>query len=158
MSKAFDTVNIHKLIDKLIHTNVLNNISKFIANYIKGRKAFWDTTSTQHKEAFFHPYSSTYKHQTYLLLPNNLILNLDKTTCILFTLDPAEHEIQCVPMLEYVSTIWSLIASATNFTKLQNIALTHCSWLHFVTNIQRLHDKTNILQLHIHIILHASQI
>ena len=35
MSKAFDTVNIHKLIHKLTLTNI-SNIIKFIANYIKG--------------------------------------------------------------------------------------------------------------------------
>ena len=36
MSKAFDTVNINKL----IHTNISNIIVKFIANYIKGRKVY----------------------------------------------------------------------------------------------------------------------
>ena len=36
MSKAFDTVNIHKLIHKLTLTNTPNIIIKFIANYIKG--------------------------------------------------------------------------------------------------------------------------
>ena len=49
MSKVFDTVDIHKLIDKLIHTNILNTII-FIANYIKGYKAYStirNTTSTQ---------------------------------------------------------------------------------------------------------------
>ena len=35
MSKAFDTVNIHKIIHKLTLTNIPNIIIKFIANYIK---------------------------------------------------------------------------------------------------------------------------
>ena len=39
MSKAFDTINIHTLIRKLLQTNILGTISKLIANYIKGRKA-----------------------------------------------------------------------------------------------------------------------
>ena len=40
MSKEFDTVNIHKLINKLMHTIIPNTITKCIANYIKGRKAY----------------------------------------------------------------------------------------------------------------------
>src|SRR4029077_7787328 len=38
LSKAFDTVNIHLLINKLHKTKVPNVLIKFIANYIKGRK------------------------------------------------------------------------------------------------------------------------
>ena len=40
MSKAFDTINIHTLIRKLLQTNIPGTIIKFIANYIKGRKAY----------------------------------------------------------------------------------------------------------------------
>ena len=40
MSKAFDTINIHTLIRKLLQTNIPATIIKFIANYIKGRKAY----------------------------------------------------------------------------------------------------------------------
>ena len=40
MSKAFDTINIHTLIRKLLHTKIPGTIIKFIANYIKGRKAY----------------------------------------------------------------------------------------------------------------------
>jgi reverse transcriptase-like protein/retrotransposon-encoded endonuclease len=40
MSKAFDTVNVHKLINKIHNTNIPQNIQKFIANYLKGRKAY----------------------------------------------------------------------------------------------------------------------
>ena len=40
MSKAFDTINIHALFRKLLQTNIPGRIIKFIANYIKGRKAY----------------------------------------------------------------------------------------------------------------------
>ena len=40
MSKAFDTINIHTLIRKLLQANIPGTIIKFIANYIKGRKAY----------------------------------------------------------------------------------------------------------------------
>ena len=40
MSKAFDTIYIHTLIRKLLQTNIPGTIIKFIANYIKGRKAY----------------------------------------------------------------------------------------------------------------------
>ena len=46
MSKAFNTVNIHILIRKLLQTNIPSTIIKFIANYIKGRKAY--TTYRNH--------------------------------------------------------------------------------------------------------------
>jgi len=39
MSKAFDTVDHTILIDKLLKTNLSPTIKKFIANYIRGRKA-----------------------------------------------------------------------------------------------------------------------
>ena len=50
MSKVFDTVNIHTLTNKLHQTNFSHTIIKYIANYIKGRKAyttFRNKTSTQ---------------------------------------------------------------------------------------------------------------
>ena len=40
MSKAFDTINIHTPIRKLLQTNIPGTIIKFIAIYIKGRKAY----------------------------------------------------------------------------------------------------------------------
>jgi hypothetical protein len=40
MSKAFDTVNLHTLIKKLLTTSIPPTFIKFISNYIKGRKAF----------------------------------------------------------------------------------------------------------------------
>ena len=46
MSKAFDIINIHTLIRKLLQTNIPGTIIKFIANYIKGHKAY--TTYRNH--------------------------------------------------------------------------------------------------------------
>ena len=46
MSKAFDTINIHTLIRKLLQTNIPGTIIKLIANYIKERKAY--TTYRNH--------------------------------------------------------------------------------------------------------------
>ena len=46
MSKAFDTINIHTLIRKLLQTNIPGTIIKLITNYIKGRKAY--TTFRNH--------------------------------------------------------------------------------------------------------------
>ena len=40
VSKVFDTINIHTLIRKLLQTNIPDTMIKFIANYIKGRKAY----------------------------------------------------------------------------------------------------------------------
>ena len=47
MSKTFDTVNIHTLIGKLLQTTTPGTILKFVANYIKGRKAY--TSFRNHK-------------------------------------------------------------------------------------------------------------
>ena len=52
MSKAFDTINIHTLIRKLLQTNIPDTIVNFIANYIKGREAYTtyiNHTSRQHQ-------------------------------------------------------------------------------------------------------------
>ena len=46
MSNAFDTINIHTLIRKLLQTNIPGTIIKFITNYIKGRKVY--TTYRNH--------------------------------------------------------------------------------------------------------------
>ena len=40
MSKAFNTIHIHTLIGKRQQTKISGTIIKFIANYIKGRKAY----------------------------------------------------------------------------------------------------------------------
>ena len=70
MSKAFDTINIHTLIRKLLQTNIPGTIIQFIANYIKGRKAYTtyrNHTSKQrniklafHKAASFHSHYLTF--------------------------------------------------------------------------------------------------
>ena len=49
MSQAFDTINHYTLIEKLINTNTPNLITRFIANYIRGRKAF---TQCKNKDSF----------------------------------------------------------------------------------------------------------
>ena len=46
MSKAFDTVNTHTLIGKLLQTSTPGTVIKFVVNYIKGRKAY--TTFRNH--------------------------------------------------------------------------------------------------------------
>ena len=68
MSKAFDTINIHTLIRKLLQTNIRGIIIKFITSYIKGRKAYTTYrkhTSRQHQlVAAFNPHYLTYTPQT----------------------------------------------------------------------------------------------
>ena len=46
MSKAFDKINIHTLIKKLLQTNIPGTIIKFITNYIMGRESY--TTYRNH--------------------------------------------------------------------------------------------------------------
>ena len=56
------------------------------------------------------------------------------------------------PGLQYVSSVWSALGSATSINKLQvmqNAALR--------TAIQHMHDETLILPIHEHLQLHASQ-
>ena len=142
MSKAFDTVNTHTLIGKLLQTSTPGTILKFVANYIKGHKAYTsfrnhksiqrqvktgvpqggvlsptlfnihtaDTptptapvqvmlyadditiTSTHTSMSAARKYIQPYLHKVYdWTQHNNLIINPDKTTCTLFTPDPAEY-------------------------------------------------------------------
>ena len=75
MSKAFDTINIHTLIKKLLQTKIPSTIIKFTANYIKRRKAYTtyrNHTSSQRqfklvfrKVASFHHHHSRFTLQTY---------------------------------------------------------------------------------------------
>ena len=75
MSKAFDAISIHTLIRKLLQTNIPGTIIKFIANYIKGHKAYTTYRNQHpdnvklklafHKAASFHPYYLTFTPQTY---------------------------------------------------------------------------------------------
>ena len=139
MSNAFDTINIRTLIGKLLQTNIPGTIIKFIANYIRGRKAYTTYrkhTSTQRQfkigvpqggvlsPTLFNIYTadippprapvqvmayadnititSTTAAKKYIqqylqkviarTKQNNLTLNPDKTTCTLFTPDPADYK------------------------------------------------------------------
>ena len=65
------------------------------------------------------------------------------------------------PTLEYASSIWSPMTSPTSINKLQvmqNAALRACTGCTHDTNIQHLHDETNILPIQKHLQLHASQV
>ena len=65
------------------------------------------------------------------------------------------------PTLEYASSIWSPMASPTSIKKLQvmqNATLSACTGCTHDTNIQHLHDKTNILPIQKYLQLHASQV
>ena len=189
---------------------------------------------------YLHPHTSMsaarkyiqpYLHKVYdWTQHNNLIINPDKTTCTLFTPDPAEYNSnlglninnKALPMalhpkvlgltldpkltynahiqniakhaqkhlqvikaltgttwgkqketlvatykavmrttLEYASSIWSPMASPASINNLQvmqNAALRACTGCTHDTNIQHLHDETNILPIQKHLQLHASQI
>ena len=142
MSKAFDTINIHTLIKKLLQTNIPGTIIKFIANYIKGREAYTiygnhtsrqrqfktgvpqggvlsptllniytsglpppsapvqvmayaddiTITSTHTSTSAANKYIQPYLQKMFVWTKqNNFILNPDKTTCTLITLDRAEY-------------------------------------------------------------------
>ena len=145
MSKAFDTINIHTLIRKLLQTNIPGTIITLIANYIKGRNAHTTyinhissqrqfktgvpqcgvlsptlfniytadippprapvqvmayadditITSTHTSTSAAKKYIQPYLHKVVAWTKqNNLTLNPDKTTCTLFTPDPAEYKKQ----------------------------------------------------------------
>ena len=147
MSKAFDTINIHTLIRKLLQTNIPGTIIKFITNYIKGRNAnttYINHTSrqfqfktgvpqggvlsptlyiiytsdspppnapvqvmayadayTQAREQPRNIYNYSYRKIFAWTKQNNLILNPDKTTCIMFTTNHAEYT--CNMYLKYTT-------------------------------------------------------
>ena len=141
MIKAFDTINIHTLIGKLLQTNIPGTIIKFIANYIKGHKSYTSYSNDTSSQRQFKPgvpqgcilsptlftiYTTDippprapvqvivyadditsahtsmsaakkciqpYLHKVFVWTKqNNLTLNPDKTTCTLFTPDPAEYK------------------------------------------------------------------
>ena len=72
----------------------------------------------------------------------------------------ATHKAVMGPALEYVSSVWSPIASSTSINKLQvmqNASLRTATGCTQDTNIQHLHDKTLTLPIHEHLQLHASQ-
>ena len=92
----------HTLIRKLLQTNIPATIIKFIANYIKGRKAYTtyrNYTSRSGDETdvpqggvlsptLFNIYISVniyiHTYRKFLSGQNKLILNPDKTTCTMF--------------------------------------------------------------------------
>ena len=49
MSKAFDTVNHHTLLNKIAHTNIPPLTIQFLTNYLRGRQAFTEYNSTKSK-------------------------------------------------------------------------------------------------------------
>ena len=55
MSKAYDTINIHTLIRKLLQTRIQGTICIFIAKYIKGRKAYTTYRSHTSSQPQFKP-------------------------------------------------------------------------------------------------------
>ena len=70
MSKAFDTINIHTLIRKLLQTKIPDTIIKFIANYIKVHIEITHSNNVNlklafHKVASFHPHYLTFTPQIY---------------------------------------------------------------------------------------------
>ena len=142
MSKAFDAINIHTLIRKLLRANIPGTIIKLIVNYIKEGKAYTTyinhtskqrqfktgvpqggvlsptlfnmytsdlpppsapvqvmayadditITSTHTSTSAAKKYIQPYLHKKFAWAKqNNLLLNPDKTTCTLFTPDPAEY-------------------------------------------------------------------
>ena len=142
MSKPFDTINIHTLIRGLLQTNIPGTIIEFIANCIKGHKAYTTYRNHTSKQRQFktgvpqggvlsptlfdiytsglpppsarvqvmayadditiasthtgasaaRKYIQPYLHKVFAWTKqNNLLLNPGKTTCTLFTPDPAEY-------------------------------------------------------------------
>ena len=66
MSKAFDTINIHTPIRKLLQTNIPGTIMNFIANYIMGRKPTQHIEITHrhnvNSKLVFHKVASFHQH------------------------------------------------------------------------------------------------
>ena len=80
MSKAFDTINIHTLIRKLLQTNIPGTIFKFIANYIKGRKAYTTYRNHTSKQRQFKNWRST-RWRPFTHTIQHLHLRLTTTQC-----------------------------------------------------------------------------
>ena len=218
MSKAFETINIHTLIRKLLQTNIPGTIIKFIANYIKGRKAYTTyrnhtskqrqfktgvpqgcvlsptlvniytsdcpppsapvqvmayadditITSTHTSTSAAKKYIQPYLHKVFAWTKqNNLLLNSDKTTCTLFTPDPAEYTSnldliinnKALPMATHPKVLGLTLDPKLNKLQvMQNTALRTATGCTQDTNIQHLHDETLTLPIHEHLQLHhASQ-
>ena len=68
----------------------------------------------------------------------------------------ATYKVVMRPALEYVSSVWSPIASSTSINKLQNAALRTVTGCTQHINKHHLHESP-ILPIHEHLQLHASQ-
>ena len=115
MSKAFNTISIHTLIRKLLHTMIPGTIINSKLAFHKAA-SFPQHYSTFTQQTYHHPehrfmsrptqmtsthtstsaarkYIQPYIHKVFVWTKqNNLTLNPDKTTCTLFTPDPAEYK------------------------------------------------------------------
>ena len=94
--KAFDTINIHTLIRKLLQTNIPGTIIKFITNYIKGRKAYTTYINHTSKQRQF----KTGVPQGGVLSPTlfkHLHLRLTTTQCTRFRSWPTQTTSQSHP-------------------------------------------------------------
>ena len=113
MSKTFDTINIHTLMRKLLLIRFLDRLIEFMANY-KAYTTYINHTSWHSTQStgsghglrrwhYHHIYIDTHEcsQDLHTTIPtysfawtnhNHLTLNPDKTTCTLFTPDPAEYK------------------------------------------------------------------
>ena len=168
MSKAFGTVNL--LTHKLHQTNIPRIIIQLIANYIKGRKAyttFRNKTSTPQAPVKLTTYAddititSTHNDiniaktiiKSYLLeihtwtQTNNLILNPDKTTCTLFTPDPAEYSTQLELQIDNITLPMNINPKILGLTL--DPKLTHNKHIEITTT--KAHKTLQILKTLTHI-------
>ena len=108
MSKAFDTINIHTLFRKMIQTNIPGTIIKFIANYIKGRKAY--TTYRNH----------TSKHRQFKTgVPQGG--DLSPTLFNIYTADisPPRAPVQVMAYADDITITYTHTSAAYNHTYIQ---------------------------------------
>ena len=94
-------------------------------------------------------------HKTYIKALTGKTWGKQKETLV------ATYKAVMRPTLEYASSIWSPMASPTSINNLkvmQNAALRACTGCTHDTNIQHLHDKSNILTIQKPLQLHASQV
>ena len=112
-------------------------------------------TSTHTSTSAAKKYIQPYLHKVFAWTKqNNLLLNPDKTTCTLFTPDPAEYTSnldltinnKALPMATHPKVLGlTLDPKLTCSTHIHNIS------------VQHLHDETLTLAIHEYLQLHASQ-